>query len=58
MMLILSTIPEFQVGKGKQGSSENDGTSDVMIVQHLRLFLTPVTPTAVTAIAVILPVVT
>ena len=35
-----------------QGSSENDGRSNVLIVQSLRSFLTAVTPTAVIPTAV------
>ena len=38
----------------KQGSSANDGRSNVMIVQNLRLFLTAVIPTAVAPTVVIL----
>ena len=37
----------------KQGPSENDGRSDVVILQSLRSFLTAVTQTPVTLVAVI-----
>ena len=39
----------------RQGSSENDGRSDVYDHSEFKVILTAVTPTAVTPVVVILP---